>query len=81
MTLRALALLALVACNSDNGSNNDDTGSNTGTDTAAGDTGAGDTGAVDSGKVTGQQYAVVTTVSSDSTTGSFATVSLDDWTV
>ncbi len=65
MTLRLLSLLALAACT---GSTPDPQ------DTA--DT--GDTGTTEPAR---QQYAVLTTVSADFTTGSFATVSVDDWTV
>ncbi|MCO4748019.1 MAG: hypothetical protein KC912_24715 [Proteobacteria bacterium] len=61
----ALSLVALIACTS--GESDDPIDSADTADTAV--------------ETTGQTTAVVTTVSSDSTTGSFATVSLDDWTV
>lgn len=64
--LSLLMLLALAACTNDSESDTDVT--------PTGDT---DTDVV----AEGQTHAVLTTVSADRTTGSFATISLDDWTV
>lgn len=70
-----LALAALAACTA-----GDDTAA-TDTDSTDADTGTTDTGDTDTGPAAGHTHAVLTTVSSDYTTGSFATIALDDWTI
>ena len=70
----AAAGLLTTGCSKDTTDDSTDTGI---VDTGDTDTGDTDTGDTDTGEVTGQSTAVITTVASDYSTGSFAAVDLD----